>query len=409
MAKTPKPQDAAASVKRLSTYRPLLDGAIFVLGLLGILVVVHLWIQSGRGFDRGCFGFTDPAEVTTAVDCEAVTGSDAGTRFGVSNIIWGLVFYLGLTGLGFLVAATKAGAVGTWKKVRAAAIGIGFVYSLYLVYIQYFQLGQFCRLCLISASIVAILFLLTVYDWKSSLKVKSGPKPRPLGRFSALTVATIVLAGADVMYFRSLPEAEVQPAQATDLPANADGVGECIYDPEKPAVENYRDMVSFSDPSRGSPEAPVTVIEFFDPNCPHCATLHPVMDAVVEEYGDKAWVVWRPFVLWQFSIPQVEVLYIAAQEGKFFEMLEEQFARQRQGGIPLDELVEVAHNIGMDGPLTRNRLERGLYRNIIMRQRQNAIDAGVSSVPAIMINGRFVHRSSRSVQCLGTLIEAAGA
>ncbi len=409
MAKSPNTQDSAASVKRLSTYRPWLDGAIFVLGLLGILVVVHLWIQSGRGFDRGCFGFTDPAEVTTAVDCEAVTQSDAGTVFGVSNVIWGLVFYVVLTALSFLVVASKAGGVAFWKSVRAAAIGTGFIYSLYLIYVQYFELGQFCRLCLISASIVAVLFLLTAYDWRSSRNVTPARKSRPLGMFSALTLATVVLAGADVMYFRSLPDSETQPGQVAGLPSNADGVGECIYDPEKPTVENYGDLVSFSDPSRGSLEAPVTLIEFFDPNCPHCATIHPVMEAVAEEYGDKAWIVWRPFVLWQFSIPQVEVLYIAAQEGKFFEMLEEQFARQRQGGIPLDELVEIAYSIGMDGPLTRTRLERGLYRNIIMRQRQHAIDAGVTSVPALMINGRFVHRSSRSLECLGTLIEAAGA
>ncbi|MDX1430668.1 MAG: vitamin K epoxide reductase family protein, partial [Rhodothermales bacterium] len=349
MSKSSKSEGVAQPAGHLNHYRPMLDGVVFFLALLGVLVVVHLWIQSGRGFDRGCFGFTAPAEVTTAVDCEAVTESDAGTLLGVSNVVLGLAFYLGLVGISFKVTSASVRTITTWKRLRALAIVVGFCYSLYLVYVQYFQLGQFCRLCLISASIVAVLFLLVAADYLTSGKADGGGPFRPTKFFAGLTLVTAVIAVGDVLYFRNLPESQIEPGQTAEILQGADGVGECIYDPEKPVVENYVDMASFSDPSRGSPGAPVTIIEFFDPNCPHCATLHPVMDAVVDRYGDKAWVVWRPFVLWQFSIPQVEALYIAGQEGKFFEMLEEQFARQRQGGIPIDELVEIAHSIGMDG------------------------------------------------------------
>ncbi len=393
---------------KLAHYRPLVDGAIFVLSLLGILVVVHLWIQTGRGFDRGCFGFTASEQVTATVDCEAVTTSAAGTLFGVSNVLWGLLFYVGLAVLSFMTVTVSADAVARVRKLRALAIAAGFAYSLYLVYVQYVTLDQFCRLCLISASVVAALFVVQLIDYLSA--PPSGEKGRPSWtRFAALMAVTVVVGGADVMYFRNLPAAQesagADPEQNTL--ADADAIGECLYDPEKARVENYRDLVSFSDPSKGNPEAPVTVIEFFDPNCPHCMTLHPVMEEVVRRQGDKAWFVWRPFVLWEYSLSQVEALYFAAQDGKFFEMLEAQFLVQRQGGIPLPELVEISAGVGMDPNLTATRLQRGLYRNIIMRQRQTAIEAGVTTVPAVMINGRFVHGASRTLDCLGTMIEAA--
>jgi len=219
----------------------------------------------------------------------------------------------------------------------------------------------------------------------------------------------VVLAGADVLYFRSLPPNDiVQTAStppATEPVLTDDGqVGECQYDRDKPLVENYRDLVTFTDPSMGNPDASVTVIEFFDPNCPHCATMHPIMKQVVSQYGDRAWFVWRPFLNWPASMSQIEALYFAAQDGKCFEMMEEQYRRQSQQAIGIDELGEIATQIGLDGDLMRTRLQRGLYQNIIMRQRQAGVDAGVRSVPAIMINGRFV--GTRSAACIGQLIAA---
>lgn len=396
------------SAPRLATYRPLLDGAVFVLSLLGILVVVHLWIQTERGFDRGCFGFTAPEQVAATVDCEAVTTSDAGSMFGVSNVVWGLLYYLALAGLSFVTVAVTEGALARVKKYRALAIVAGFVYSLYLVYVQYVILDQLCRLCLISASIVAVLFVLQIIDYFRVPTAGEGGR-RSLAKYAVLAVVAVAVGGADVFYFRNLPAAQAS-AGADPAPgavADADAVGECLYDPEKARVENYRDLVSFSDPSKGNPEAEVTVIEFFDPNCPHCMTLHPIMEEVVRRKGDKAWFVWRPFVLWEYSLAQVEALFFAAQDGMFFDMLEAQFQVQRQGGIPLPELIQISESVGMDPDLTATRLQRGLYRNIIMRQRQTAIEAGVTSVPAVMINGRFVDRSSRTPDCLGALIDAA--
>lgn len=136
-----------------------LDRSIYAAALAGILVVVHLWLMVDRGFDRGCFGFSEP---TPVVECEAVIQSDAGSLFGMSNAVWGLLFYAGLAGLSFGIGMGKLPAVA--RKARGAMIYVGLAYSAYLVYVQASQIGAWCKLCLISASLVAVLAILVSLD-----------------------------------------------------------------------------------------------------------------------------------------------------------------------------------------------------------------------------------------------------
>ena len=75
--------------------------------------------------------------------------SEAGQLWGVSNVIWGLLYYLGIVGLSFAVALVPAAILPQVKKIRALMIVFGFLYSGYLVFYQATQLGQYCVLCLI--------------------------------------------------------------------------------------------------------------------------------------------------------------------------------------------------------------------------------------------------------------------
>ncbi|MDH3520066.1 MAG: thioredoxin domain-containing protein [Myxococcales bacterium] len=410
-----KSRRKAAVAAPLTTLRPNIDTAVFLLGLLGVLVVVHLWIQSGRGFDRGCFGFAEPARVEAASECETVIGSDAGTLFGVSNVIWGGFFYLGLTGLSLALATSPKRRLGTLKRLRALAIAFGFAYSLYLSYVQIFEIGELCKLCLLSASVVALLFMLQVLDFATepgtSGAQEASRSPRRSWVYIGCVAAAAIVATVDVAYFRSLPESDSarDEASARHPEAGADLVDRCGYDRKRPRVENYRDLVDFADPSMGNPDAPVLVIEFFDLNCPHCKALQPVMREVVAANGGAARFVLRPFVLGQQSFVQTEALLAAAQQNRYFEMLEAQLERQKRGGLSLDELRAIATEIGMDAEAMAGQIREGSFRQAILRQREAARAAGVTSVPAVMINGRWVSPFSRNAACLTQLIaEAAG-
>lgn len=384
--------------RRLRTYQPLWDRLIFGLSLIGVLVVTHLGIQQSRGFDRGCVGFEEIGVGGGAFDCASVLASGASTFLGLSNIVWGLGFYLAVAGLSFAGPWLSAERRGHAKLTRAGVVAAGLVYSAYLVYYQFVQLDQLCALCLASAGIVGTLALLVGLSLVSSNRSKhvsmtARTAKRELTLFGVLLALTVVLAGADLVYFSQL-----EPAK---------GAEECYFDPEKDPVENYGQLVGFNDPSEGNPDAAVTVIEFFDPNCPHCKTFHSVMKEVVDQYEDEAHFVYKPMPLWGYSVPQIEALYAADQEGKFMAMLEAQYARQQQGGLSAGQMRAIASEIGMNPDVLTSRLESQKFRDRVMAQRKQAVKIGVDSTPTVLVNGRFVASRSRTVECLGEFIESA--
>jgi protein-disulfide isomerase len=149
----------------------------------------------------------------------------------------------------------------------------------------------------------------------------------------------------------------------------------------------------------------VTVIEYFDPNCPHCKDFHQIMKTLVEAHRDDVRFVFKPFPLRRSSLPEIQALYVAHQEGKFSEMLDAQYARQSRSGIGKRDLRDVASEIGMNPDVLLSRIEQGKYRQKILAQRKKAINIGVESTPTVLVNGYFV--KTRTPECMNTFIERA--
>jgi len=165
--------------------------------------------------------------------------------------------------------------------------------------------------------------------------------------------------------------------------------------------------VDMRDARLGNAEASVVVIEFFEPNCPHCKTFHPIMKEVARLHGDKAQFVIKPVVFWPRSSLQAQAMYAAQQEGKFFEMVERQFDIQRPEGLGEAEVRSIAQSIGMNGDALMQSIRAGNFSATMNIQRAHFQQAGLTAVPAVLINGRAVEGSSRTVACLGQLITAA--
>ena len=181
---------------------------------------------------------------------------------------------------------------------------------------------------------------------------------------------------------QATPTAQATPAPVTQPVAAPDEVGpsqnECLYDPDKPIITNYEALVGPKDPYKGNPDAAVTVVEFFDPNCPHCKALHPVMKATIAKYGDRARFVYKPVSLWQYSIAQNVALWVAAEEGKFFEVLELQFEQQQRGGFRMPKIRELVAEVGMDADSLEQHMRNGEYDALINGGNKQAQEAGVS-------------------------------
>jgi len=181
---------------------------------------------------------------------------------------------------------------------------------------------------------------------------------------------------------------------------------QCGYTTDISPVEDFGRLVTISDPYLGNLHADVTLIEYFDPNCSHCKTLHPILQKVMLKYADRVRFFMIPYVLWPHSMAQIEALYIAAQEGKYFDMLDAQFNIQKPGGLSLYELRQIASELGMDPDRLQARLERGLYRKDILGKREKIIELGVTGTPTLVINGLFITEpQAKTFDCLSQLLE----
>ncbi|WP_084696206.1 DsbA family protein [Salisaeta longa] len=183
----------------------------------------------------------------------------------------------------------------------------------------------------------------------------------------------------------------------------------CTYDTTRAPVENPSSLVNFQDAIFGDTNAAVTVIEYFDPNCPHCKTMHAVMKPVMKNQKDEVRFVFKPFPLRRSSLPEIEALYAAAQQDKFIPMLEALYARQSPSGLGTRDIRAAAEAVGIAPDALMSRVQDGSFRPMVLEARKKAIQIGVNSTPTVLINGKFVAGSARTRACMNTLINQAQA
>jgi len=141
------------------------------------------------------------------------------------------------------------------------------------------------------------------------------------------------------------------------------------------------------DPARGAVNAPVTVVEFTDFQCPACAAMHPVLDEVLKSYGDKVRFVVRDFPLNQHENARkaAEAANAANEQGKFFEYIAILFEHQK--ALDVASLKKYASYLGLNRTKFDAALDRGVYAAEVDHDVQDGEMYGVSSTPTIFING----------------------
>lgn len=164
--------------------------------------------------------------------------------------------------------------------------------------------------------------------------------------------------------------------------------------------------ISTSDqPSLGKAEAPVTVIVFTDFQCPSCAAIHPALERLVKEYGDKVRLVARDFPLSRHveAFKAAEAAEAAREQGKYWEYA--QLLMRNQSALSVDKLKEYASELGLDRPRFDSALESGKFTETVQRDIEEGMRIGVEATPTVFINGRRV--TNKSYDELKANVEAA--
>jgi protein-disulfide isomerase len=152
-------------------------------------------------------------------------------------------------------------------------------------------------------------------------------------------------------------------------------------------LEPPRTQVAAVGPSRGPENAPVTIVEFSDFECPFCSRVIPTLNQVKENYGDKVRLVFRQFPLNIHANAQkaAEASLCADDQGKFWELHDLMFAEQTQ--LTVANLKEKAQRLGLDAGSFDQCLDSGKYADQVRADLEAGMEAGVSGTPAMFING----------------------
>lgn len=152
-------------------------------------------------------------------------------------------------------------------------------------------------------------------------------------------------------------------------------------------LEPPRTQVAAEGPSRGPENAPVTIVEFSDFECPFCSRVIPTLNQVKQNYGDKVRLVFRQFPLDIHPNAQkaAEASLCAHDQGKFWELHDLMFEEQRQ--LTVANLKEKAQRLELDSAAFDQCLDSGKYAEKVQADLQAGMQAGVTGTPAMFING----------------------
>jgi protein-disulfide isomerase len=150
-------------------------------------------------------------------------------------------------------------------------------------------------------------------------------------------------------------------------------------------------VVSAGFPAKGPAEAPVTIVEFSDFQCPFCSRLNPTLEQVMSTYGTRVRLVFRQFPLpiHQNASKAAEAALCANEQGKFWQMHDAMF--KDQGGLAVEGLKAKAAGIGLDANSFAACLDNGKEADAVKADLKAGQDLGVNGTPAIFVNGRFLN------------------
>ena len=170
-----------------------------------------------------------------------------------------------------------------------------------------------------------------------------------------------------------------------------------------------------NDHSTGPADAPVTLVEYGDYECPFCGRAHPIVLQLQRQFGRQLRFVFRNFPLSQIhphALAAAEAAEsVAANAGadSFWRMHHAIFEHQRDSRDALDDahLATYARDSGADPVQVRRDLESGAFEERVKSDFLTGIRSGVNGTPTFFINGRRFEGDWTNVPAFAATLEEA--
>jgi protein-disulfide isomerase len=175
------------------------------------------------------------------------------------------------------------------------------------------------------------------------------------------------------------------------------------------------DVIDLTDPVdperdhiRGPVDAPVTLVEYGDFECPYCGRAEPAVRDLLREFTDLTYV-WRHLPLddvHPHARLAAEAAEAAGAQGAFWEMHD--LLLDHQGDLELEHLAQYAADLGLDVDRFTEAVESRRYAKRVAHDVDSADSSGVGGTPTFFVNGRR-HHGSYDLASLSTAVKRAGA
>ncbi len=330
--------------------------ALSLLGLFDSLYLLYTYTSPSR--PMVCIG----------TGCDAVRASAYSTLWGVSMPAYGVLGYL-LLAIVIIAGSLFSGLIARWLRYALAGMtGFGFIFSLYLEYLQAFVIHAYCAWCVTSGVVMTALFALAIVN-----VVRTEPEPEPATQIIRLrslfaVCVTGLLAGVPAFYLLARHSELAPPA------------------PQGASANLTERLVRPGSHEAGNPQGPLTVVEFGDFECPVCGRGEAAARGIRTQHARQIRFIFRQFPLERIhplAQKAAEASECAAEQGRFWEMVEKIYSRQYDMGI--EGLEHDAAELGMDPQRFNQCLASGDMAGRVRRDVDDGRALGVRATPTFFI------------------------
>lgn len=372
--------------------------ATLVFAVIGLATAGNIaWVHNNLATNPGAASWCNINEELT---CEVVLTSEYATVLGVSVAYWAILTYLAMIAAAVVVLRTRSATRRRQMGTLLLAVAIwGGIFSLYLAYVSFFILNTVCLMC--SALYVVQLALLasTLILWTAVRTPVRGPDAwQGRSRLLAAVAGVAVLAVLGIVAWKGVQGEQVLTAQEIKL-----------ENPEFYAW--YKQQPTVAAPldgghSKGQADALVTVIEFSDFECGHCANAYRSLKQVLPRYQKDVQLRFHHFPLdsacnpsvkrsmHQYACLAAQAAECAAAQGSFWEYHDLLFDNQSR--LDRDSLIAYAERVGIDRAAFLSCLDSDAPRAAIARDVAEGMRLGIESTPTFYLNGRTITGAPRT-------------
>jgi protein-disulfide isomerase/uncharacterized membrane protein len=371
----------------------ILPAALLVATGLCISIVIHV-VHGRLDADENYASFCN---VNASVNCDVVLSSRYASLAGLPVSTWAMAYYLAILGmLGGVVLANRATTRETLGTFIFGSSVWGLLFAGYMAVIAFYVLRTICLMCT-GLYLVNIGFFLAAWRLRGGLRVTGRRQAAArAGRDRVLFVGGIVAVVAliAVVIWEAFGGG-ASPTDAAEIKRRRPDFYRWYL--SQPLVEVPLDATRNT---RGSADAPVTIVEFSDFECGHCGAFHRSLDDVLRRMGPEVRVVFRHFPLDSACNPKVTgsvhpsaclaavAAECAADQGKFWQYHNVLFANQQELGRAF--LIQYAARLGMDVARFTECLGGADAQARVREDAAEGARLGIDSTPTIFINGRKI-------------------